>query len=79
MLGVSVPTVNTFLVLAVYKNGVAFRYVLGEDYNANCNLSVNARLMLSLGDVIDLRMYASNAATVQSGQGRSNLSIERVK
>lgn len=78
-LGVSVPTVNTFLVLAVYKNGVAFRYVLGEHYNADCNLSVNARLMLSLGDVIDLRMYASNAATVQSGQDRSNLSIERVK
>lgn len=79
MIGMSVPTPNTTIVVAIYKNGLAFRYPLGESHNAACNLTTSVRLMLYLGDVIDIRMYASNTATVQSGQGRSTLTIERLR
>lgn len=79
MVGVQVPPANTTLVVAIYRNGVAFRYPLGEAHNANCNLTTSVRLMLALGDVIDIRMYASNTATVSAGQDRSTVTIDRLK
>lgn len=75
--GITVPTANTTIVIALFKNGSAFRYMYGNAHSADCNITTTCRVPLADSDVIDVRFYSSNATTFQAGQDRTAISISR--